>query len=136
MLSFHLLSLKTFIYSLLNSESRKSCCFVSLTNIRVLSKSMLINFLTLHKYLYITTQQVLNILLSEIHPHTWILFHSCCRGINLKKRQVTHLQIMLHGPSAAATIANWKTSIKVLKAANTTCLIGNIGQALNKQKTK
>lgn len=43
---------------------------------------------------------------------------------------------MLHDPSAAATIENWKASIKFLRAANTTCLIGNIGQALNKQMSK
>jgi len=40
---------------------------------------------------------------------------------------------MLHGPSVAATIANSKTSIKFLKAANTTCLTDNTSQALNKQ---
>lgn len=41
---------------------------------------------------------------------------------------------MLHGSSAAATIANSKTSIKFLRAANTTCLMGNIGQALKQTK--
>lgn len=43
---------------------------------------------------------------------------------------MTHLQIMLHAPTAAVTITNWKTRTAFPRAANVAVLICKIGHAL------